>query len=610
MSRITLRHLTIVGPDRPQASVEFDEHLTVIYGASDTGKSFIVDCIDYMLGARNLKQIPEAEGYTQILLGLHLPGGLPITLTRTMGGSKVDIHTKDIRAIPSSPPDRTLNVQHSAKAQNNISRYLLGLIGAEGRNLLKSQRGDVISLSFRNVSRLCVISETQMAAPRSPVLPGGRVQSETPEKSLFKYMLTGEDQPEGPTSLTDTEKKIGRGKIELLDQVIAETRTNLTKQSNEESLREQLGRLDYMLTRASTATMELITEQTIVADQIRTLQDSITEKRSHIGEVRTLLGRFDLLRQQYDSDLARLGMVSEAGNLLGYFRTGPCVFCGAAPEDQQDGHRLHETTQLQTAIAAETRKTSELRADLLTTIEDLESQLVSLEEEYASDREEALRLRDRISMIDHRLAPLNYETEENLAVRSQILTDLAALSQIQRLENLKADLSNTPAALPPARPDGIPATTIAEFERLMQSVLRSWKVPGDNRVRYEQNTAEIHVDGRARSSRGKGMRSVIHAAFTIALARHTTLHDLPHPGFVVLDSPILTYREPHERDTLLTHNVVEHFYRGLLSGMSSQVIVIENGDPPRDIDQYATVYAYRTSNSARHGFFPTTAHSR
>jgi hypothetical protein len=34
------------------------------------------------------------------------------------------------------------------------------------------------------------------------------------------------------------------------------------------------------------------------------------------------------------------------------------------------------------------------------------------------------------------------------------------------------------------------------------------------------------------------------------------------------------------------------------------VIVVENGDPPADIDKYAYVYAFSTSNSDRAGFFP------
>lgn len=82
MSSLTLLHLTFVGPDKAPAAIEFGPHLTVIYGASDTGKSFIVDAIDYMLGASKLKKIDEAEGYTRILLGLRLANSQIVTLAR------------------------------------------------------------------------------------------------------------------------------------------------------------------------------------------------------------------------------------------------------------------------------------------------------------------------------------------------------------------------------------------------------------------------------------------------------------------------------------------------------------------------------------------------
>lgn len=609
MSALTLLHLTFVGPSKEPATVEFGPHLTVIYGASETGKSFIVEALDYMLGAGSLKEIQEADGYTRILLGLRLADGQTVTVSRAPGDNKVDIHNGDLRALTAAPPEQTLAVRHSAKSENNLSRYLLKLIGADGRNLRKNQRGDLVSLSFRHLAHLCVISETQMAAPRSPVLTSGQSTSATAEKSAFKYLLTGQDEQEGPKGASDVEKKVGKGKIDLLDQLIAETRDSLTLETTESQLQEQLGRLETALTGVSDATAGLIAERSSLLARMRALEDQTGDNRTRAGEVQALLGRFDLLRQQYESDLARLQMVAEAGNLLGYFRTGTCVFCGAAPEHQQAGHQLHETTQLQAAVTAEVRKTTELHTDLLTTIEDLEGQLDSLDSEHGTVQEQTETLRRDLATLDERLTPLNADTQSLLATRSQIQADLAIHAQIQRLEDLKASLTSTPEEPPPARSDGIPAADLASFESMVQEALQSWQVPGDNRVTYDQSTAEVSVDGRARHSRGKGMRSVIHAAFSTALARYTATRHLPHPGFVVLDSPVLTYREPHEQDVQLTHNVVEHFYRGLLNDFPSQIIVVENGDPPEDLNVHATVYAFSTEGSERAGFFPVQTES-
>lgn len=80
-----------------------------------------------------------------------------------------------------------------------------------------------------------------------------------------------------------------------------------------------------------------------------------------LAEVDDLQGRFVLPRSQYESDLARLDMVNEAGSLLGYFRTGTCVFCGADPEHQRvGGHGAQATTALRIAVESETGKTRHL----------------------------------------------------------------------------------------------------------------------------------------------------------------------------------------------------------------------------------------------------------
>lgn len=604
MSNLTLLHLTFVGPDKGPATVAFGPKLTVIYGASETGKSFILDSIDYMLGAGELREIVEADGYTRILLGIRLPSGEVITLSRAPRAKKIDVYNEDLRLFTTAAPDRTLPVAHSGKSENNLSHYLLKIIGADGRNVRTNAAGKLRSLSFRDLAHLCLIDEGRMADERSPVLVSGQFMHRPVEKSIFRFLLTGEDETDGPTGPSDVEKKVGKGKLDLLDQLITTTETSLTMEATEAQLRDQLSRLETSLARSSAAAGDLVAQRSILAKHHRSLDAQGSENRRRAEELQTLLARFGLLRQQYESDLARLQMVSEAGNLLGYFRTGPCVFCGARPEHQQPGHHIDETTQLQAAVTAETRKTNELHADLLTTIEDLEDQLAALDNAHSHLSIQATNRHRELATVDERLAPLHADTKELLAVRSQIHAELAIHAQIQRLQDVKANLTSTAPATQPARSQGIPAAALVEFERRIQQTLQAWKVPGDSRVSYDQNTAEITVDGRPRHARGKGMRSIIHAAFTTALASNAMQRNLTHPGFIVLDSPVLTYREPHEDDTRLTHNVVEHFYRGLLNDFPNQVVVIENGDPPNDIDAYAQVYPFSTKGSRRFGFFP------
>jgi DNA repair ATPase RecN len=60
---LQIRHLTFIGTNKPAASVSFGSGFNLIYGASDTGKSFIVESLDFMLGGRReLRDIPERVG--------------------------------------------------------------------------------------------------------------------------------------------------------------------------------------------------------------------------------------------------------------------------------------------------------------------------------------------------------------------------------------------------------------------------------------------------------------------------------------------------------------------------------------------------------------------
>jgi hypothetical protein len=428
--------------------------------------------------------------------------------------------------------------------------------------------------------------------------------SETAEKSVFKLLMTGLEEAEGSKDPSDVEKKIGKGKIDLLDGLIRDAQNSFSLNVSESDLRRQMSRLEKSLANVSAVASGLVSRRSILIDRSRTLESQRDENRRHAGEVAELLARFGLLRQQYESDLARLRMVAEAGTLMGYFHSGTCVFCGASPEHQQPGHYLEETTQLHEAVLAETRKTTELHIDLLSTIEDLELRLNDLSAGHEAIEGAAAALNREFTELDERLAPLNTSTQELLEARSRVEADLAIYAQIQHFEDLKASFSSTGPAAPPARPDGIPAADIAQFERMIQETLLSWKVPDECRVSYDQVTAEISLDGRQRRSRGKGMRSIIHAAFSTALASYTAIGGYIQPGFVVLDSPVLTYRQPKDKDTVLTFDVVEHFYRGLIANYPLQVVVIENGDPPGDIDRHAQVYAFSTPGSERVGFFP------
>lgn len=112
---------------------------------------------------------------------------------------------------------------------------------------------------------------------------------------------------------------------------------------------------------------------------------------------------------------------------------------------------------------------------------------------------------------------------------------------------------------------------------------------------------------KSRTSRGKGLRAITQAALTISLLEYCASKDKPHPGFVILDSPLLSYKKPESaEDDLSGTNLNGNFYRHLLQiKRDRQVIIVENTDPPSDVELGDRVVHFSgLEGGGRFGLFP------
>ncbi|MDY0812273.1 hypothetical protein [Kitasatospora purpeofusca] len=605
MADLRLTHLTYAGSGKPTAHVAFGPELTVIYGASDTGKSFIVESIEYMLGGARLPLIPEAEGYSQILLGLRLPDGAPITLVRRPGARTVAVHYEDLRNLVTRRSDRELTAVHRAGSSRSLSAVLLAELGYADARIRKNDAGGTRGLSLSDLVHLSLVTETRMGDPLSPVLRSNAAAGKTAAASLMKYLLTGEDDPLVATGPNAEQRRVHKGQIGLLDQIVVELSTKLTTRENASQLRERLTRIQATIDGQSRS-LRVITDRHVgaVSDRMNAAQE-LAAVESRLAEVHDLITRFGLLEQQYRSDLDRLAMVNEAGSILGYFRVDTCVFCGAEPEHQHHGHGEQETTQLHAAVEAEAAKTSSLLADLLPTIADLRTQLDELVGRRGVLLLRARELDTEISQSEERLTPLRTHMDELLAARSTAERELELHARIEELDDRRSKLDGAGAVRSHRPASHIPARVLSKFDDVLRRTLDAWSVPSVEFAEYDQYGMDVRAGSRPRSGRGQGVRSVLHSAFTTALARYCLGGDLPHPGFVVLDSPVVTYREPVGEDVDITSNVVDHFYQDMLT-FPGQAVVIENGDPPSSVLSSATTYRFTGPGGGRPGFFPVS----
>ncbi|AXX31952.1 AAA family ATPase [Actinosynnema pretiosum subsp. pretiosum] len=616
---MSLLHLTFIGPSVSPATVEFGPKLTLVRGPSDTGKSYIAEAIDFMLGGKGLNKISELDGYDAVLLAIRLPGDENITLSRSIQGGGFHLFRGDHRAYPLPVERESLSAKHSAKNFKNLSHYLLGKIGLDGKVVRKDGAGKTKTLSLRILAPLFLVDETKIQSKIAPVLTGQHTLR-TSEISTFRLLLQGEDDSAIEPRETKTEQRRSKvAKHEVIDTLLAELRQQLQTDETLQAATGRLGRLQETISNSAGAIEEIAAARQQWGHALSNSERLVTAARRSLSELDTLDARFTLLHAQYSSDLARLEAVAEAGSLLGYFAPGSCAFCGAEPEHQHlNEDCADDTTAFAESVREEQRKTTMLREDLVQAIAGLRTDRADKARRLQNYTDRATQARSQIVELDRVLDPQQSELRELISSSSQLEKDVETIRRIRRLEALRAevDAEPKPDAMEPTA--GLQRSAVDDLSRMIADRLRAWGFPDADTTSYGFDDQDIVSGRQLRSAHGKGVRAVLHAAFTISLAQYCFDNDRPHPGFVVLDSPLVVYRPPDpdaepddSGDVLDTTSLAGRFFADVQSNFSGQIIIMENEDPPDALDAGSRDISFtKNPDRGRYGLFPIGQETR
>ena len=609
-----IRRLAFFGPQKPPSGITFGPGLNVLYGASDTGKSFIVEALDFMMGGNlALREIPERLGYDQVLLGLENLQGKEFTLVRSIDGGGFHLYEGQYDAPPGIEiQPKILAEKHNEKNESNLSMFLLGQCGLAGKRVRRNVRGETNSLSFRNVARLMIVTETEITQQRSP-LHDGNPTANTPNTATFKLLLTGVDDSALVPSAPQEPEELSRGaQMQLLDQLLSDYRDQLrelTKSPKE--LEEQLQKIDASLNQhaAQLGATEAAFQE--AAGRRRELRKKLEEGRDRRNEVGALLARFSLLDRHYGSDIERLRAIEEGGTLFNVLGSTSCPLCGAEPAHHRGGEECDGNIDaVVNAARKEIAKIELLRGELAKTVKELLREGVSFDRRMPVVINELKEISGQVDdLISSKLARLRASYSEFADKRSEVRQAIALYATVQDMERRRADLEDAQEDRGSGTPvQGDIPTLVAEgFAQSVEEILKTWHFPETGRVYFDAKSRDLVIAGKQRSARGKGLRAITHAAFTLGLLDYCRTNNTPHPGFVILDSPLLAYREPDGKDDDLTGtDLKEQFYSYLQSlPMDRQVIVVENTDPPPAIAALKQVLMFsKNPHSGRYGLFP------
>lgn len=611
---LVLRHLCFSGPEKPSAKLNFDRGLNVIYGSSQTGKSFVLEAIDFMLGGDfDLRDIPQRVGYDRIFLALESTAGEAFTLVRSTSGGQFELYEGLLDALPVDAKGTVLKARHGASKEDNVSNLLLGKIGLSGKRIRKNADNVLQNLSLRNLCHFCLVNETEIQKQGSPVESGNPV-AKTAEYSVFKLLLTGvDDSALVPSTREAAASQSRAAKIEMIEELITSCRQKVDDgEADQQELISQLDRLAVSIQRerGSLQSSEAGYQNLLGRrNEVRRRLGNASERRGEIDELRA---RFELLDEHYKSDLDRLEAIREAGSLMAALEPKKCPVCGALPEQQhRDDHCDGNVEQVVTAVDAESAKIVRLRRELAETVLQLGQEARSFDSLMPRLQREQQKFDENIEALRPGLTELRASYTELVEKRAAVAAGLALFEQLADLETRKKDLERvreTESSASQVAAD-LSSTTLDHFAQQVRKLLEFWHLPDTERAHFEEADRDLVIQGERRSSRGKGLRAITYAGFIVGLMDFCKLNSRQHPGFIVLDSPLLAYRAPEgAEDNLAGTDVQDKFYEHLAAMTDRQVIIIENLDPPAAIKaRPTTTFFSKNPHQGRYGFFPISA---
>jgi hypothetical protein len=608
MAGFWISAIRIIGDDVTPAEISFAKQLNVISGASDTGKSYILHCINYMLGAQDPpKSVPEDAGYDTALMELTTWEDEKIVLQRSLkkGGDFLMFRT-DLGNWDVSLAGETLAWKHQPNRTDTVSAFLLALTDINGV-VIKSKANKTRPLSFRDVARFSLIGETDIISERSPVYPSGQYIKQTEDKSTFDFFVSDEDARSVIVGPDIAVRKAGwRAKVELYDQLIAELQAEAS-QSLEETT-ERLEKIDAEIEKATTVIATNSDRIQAAGRGRRESWNAIQESRARIGVIDQLLDRFDLLKQHYESDMERLSFLAEGEHFLSQLgKEAHCPLCGALLDDHDGEHTREELDakrSIQDASRAEVQKIVVHLDDLGLTVSDLRQEkdqrqtaIVERQEQLANAERE---IRDE---LEPKIQATKQELDELLAARRAAQLANSSRTRLDELVASRQGLGPEPKQI---RDKTVLDSSVGElsgrrrFCDALQRTLEQWKFMPSGVVEFDEKM-DLLVAGVPRRSHGKGIRAILQSAFTVTLMLHAKDR---HPGVVVLDSPLTSFKEKDSYEA--NEDVQRGFFEHLATlGDRHQVIILENKDPAEDLlDRMRYEHFSGTATGTRQGFYP------
>jgi AAA domain len=313
-SRLKINRLELVGRDKNYI-VNFHGGLNIIYGDSDTGKSSILDLINYSLGSSSVKMYEELEIHgQQVLLEVVLNGEI-FTIERDIHRPNrlINVYACNIENIEYNFPLQ-LGPNYKKQGPNGFfSDFLLESLNiplVEVRQSPTKPDSKTTRLSFRDIFKFCYLDQDNVG--NQHILDQKNFVLFTKNKETFKFIHDVLDTQLLQLQKELAEKKQKRAKF-LEEYNIVSSFLRETRLDTEENINRKLQEIDIELrfvgneiSKINTTLLSDTEKFEYLRQDIASLENKINFAYSEKSIKETQLEQNIRLKKEYKKDIEKL----------------------------------------------------------------------------------------------------------------------------------------------------------------------------------------------------------------------------------------------------------------------------------------------------------------
>lgn len=616
MSRFYVKDITVSGSTTNVlvSKIEFQDGVNIVHGPSNTGKSYILGCLNFMLGGSAIPFSKSVTKYDVVAITFKSTEGKTICCKRMIvegKGKKKEVASNSIEVTFSDVPEFPVgeyyaeNAKKHAKPFSKLLLYLMGL--TETPQIISTKSRDTSPLSLRTIFQFFYLDEDNIFKKETVFYPShGFTKPVAIIMSLlylFEEKEYAEDAPRESKKEREQRKQQKAGVIAYLNGKLkeySEQRAELQK------IKEEIGDEDIESRLQSIIDEIAEIENTIAStnEKCRQLLEQIFSITPLLDEMWLRRDRFRILHTQYDSDIKRLRFIADGEAKRGRVqRATKCPFCDhdiELPQQQQVQYTAAINVELE-RVKAQVQDLEAAERDTDTEIQKLERKSAELNEQYQQLKEliekqlkpKAAKLTatkesyQNWLLLQHKLYAFDFITQEfNDELTSHSLEGEEKVTEIDAVKKISSDLWKT-------------------LNDAFQSMVKECGYPNNPVARIDIDSLDAVVNGKAKENEGKGYRAFLNTIMLFNLMKQLDSIGKYALHMLFLDSPILSLKEKENVDEseLATPGMRESLFRYIINHCGENQLIIVENELPTNIDySTANLIEFTKDETGRYGF--------